>query len=430
MLTSLSVTNSDPQNVVEFAEALYGDKSFLAALYNALRLDGILITQVGNAPYKDDPPEQMTADSNRIVYEQSLTRQGFTSIVDYSEGHTGFEEPWYFYAAFKDLSTRANWMANEAEINLKIRQRAIRTVDGSSPFEFFDGATMVNYQLPSQASVDLFCRRQPIPAGCDIRSHGFNPETVNFSEEFFSVTTSTAGLHAGRGVVAKTTIPQGSYLMLESMVYPVTVDPPSSSIIARMSDHYIADEFQNYIITAFVYGYGYSSAGFGDADKIEVDSGLMTFVNHGCHGASNLGDFPNITTSTVHPFRVPNELHFYRNQGPEYVFNPAIARDTTSRAIIQNRWGDIQRDEELLENYYEYFSSLKDWGEHVRLLHDYCDGGVGEVEQYQRDDIARDNDEQEGNISLSILQGSTMNATCGVTLEFSTNSIVDVIVGS
>ena len=307
-----------------------------------------------------------------------------------------------------------------------MRQRAIMTVDGSSPFEFFDGATMVNYQFPSQASVDLFCRRQPLPEGCEVRSHGFNPETVNFSEEFFNVTASTAGLHAGRGVVAKTTIPQGSYLMLESMVHPVTVDPSSSFLIEEMSDHRVAEEFQYYVITAFVHGYGYSSAGFGDADKIEVDSGLMTFVNHGCNGASNLGDFPNITTSTVHPFRVPNELHFYRNQGPEYVFNPAIARDTTSRAIVQNRWGDIQIGDELLENYYENFGSFKDWGEHVRLLQNYCDGGIGEVEQYERDESARNHGEHEGN--NSIYHGAAMSATCGATLELS--SIVDIIVGS
>ncbi len=402
-------SRSDPQNVVEFARALYGDNSFLGALYNALTEDGILITQVGNAPERDDPPEQMTADKNRIIYAKSLTRQGFKSIADYSEDHTGFEEPWYFYAAFKDLSTRSYWMASEATINLKIRKRAIRTIDGTSPFDYFDGAMMKKYQLPSQASVDLFCRRQPTPVGCEVSSHGFNPYILNYPEDFFNVSRSLAGEYAGRGVFTKSMIPKGSYLMLESMVYPVTIEAPSTSLIERMSNNLFADD----VLTGFLYGYGYSSLGFGVANKIEVDSGIMTFVNHGCHGASNLGMFPNMTESTVHPFLVPKELTFYRSEGEDYVFNPAIARDTFSRSEVQNRWGDIELGEELLENYYEQFSGSKDWKELVELLHGFCSGGLGEVEQYILDrNVGGDNDDEEHyldqqNCARSAVSGSS-----------------------
>lgn len=379
------VTLSDPQNVVEFAKALYGDGSFLGALYQALSKDGILITQVGNAPSRGEAPEHLTPNENRVIYSRSLAKQGFMSIADYTEDHTGFEEPWYFYAAFKDISTRENWMASEAEINLKIQKRAIRTIDGTSPFDYFDGATMKMFQYPSQASVDLFCHREPTPIGCDRSSHGFDPERPNYSEEVFNVGSSFAGDFAGRGVFAKIMIPKGSYLMLESTVYPVTIEAPSSSLISKMSYHPIAEDYCTMALEAFAYGYGYPSPSFGENDKIEVESGLMTFVNHGCHGASTLGKFPNITDSTVDPNHFPEDLLFYRMEGEDYIFNPAVVRDTTLRVENINYWGNTNIGDEILENYYEQPPSLgAEWKNHVKNLQNYCSGGVGEVEAYQR----------------------------------------------
>lgn len=377
------ITYSDPQDVVEFAKALYGDSSFLGALYGALTHDGILITQVGNAPVRGEVPEHESRSANRAIYSKSLAQQGFESIADYSEDHTGFEEPWYFYAAFKDRSTRANWMATESEINLKIQKRAIRTIDESSPFEYFDGATMKMYQYPSQASVDLFCRREPTPVGCDRSNHGFDPERPNYSEAFFNVTTSLAGKHAGRGVFTKANIPKGSYLTLEAMVYPVTIEGTSTLLISKMSYHSIAEEYCTLVLEAFAYGYGYSSTSFGEDDKLEVDSGLVTFVNHGCNGTSNLGVFPYITESSVDLNDMPHALYRYRMTGDDYVFNPAVIRDTTFRLENINRSGKLNAGDELLENYYEQVPIPREWRSHVRAIQKYCSGGVGEVSQYQ-----------------------------------------------
>jgi hypothetical protein len=375
--------SSDPQNVVDFAKALYGDSSFLGALYQALSHDGILITQVGNAPSRGEEAEHLSTNINRVIYSRSLAMQGFQSIADYTEDHTGFEEPWYFYAAFKDLSLRANWMASEAELNLKIQKRAIRTIDGTSPFDYFDGATMKMYQYPSQASVDLFCRREPTPVGCDRSDHGFDPRMPNYSEESFNVSTSLAGNYAGRGVFAKASIPRGSYLMLESTVYPITMDVSSTSLISRMRYHPIADEYCNLVLEAFAHGYGYPSSNFGESAGIEVESGLMMFVNHGCNETSNLGSFPNITESKVDPTFLPKELSFYRMAGEDYVFNPAVARATTSRVENVNRWRNMDAGEEVLENYHEQPPGSREWKSHVEDLQKYCSGCGGEVEGYE-----------------------------------------------
>ena len=424
-LLRLTFVRSDPQNVVEFAEALYGDESFLKALYRALTKDGILITQVGEAPWRTDPPEQFSLNKNRLVYANSLINQGFQSIADYIEDHAEFDAPWYFYAAFKNLSTRTNWMANEAEINLSMKKRAIRTRDGQTPFHFFDGATMKAYQYPTRASVMLFCRRTPTPPDCQPGVHGFNPETPNFSEAHFYVAASKAGEYAGRGVFAKTLIPVGSYLMLEASVHPVIIEASSAVLIENMSNYEIADEYNIEELTAFVWGYGYSSQGFGDANIIEVDSGILTFVNHGCNGSSNLGLFPKITDSSVNQTHVPNELLYYRNQGVDYVFNPAAVRSTFSRVENQNVWGDIKAGDELLENYYEQFAGRNDWKENVDTLNKYCSGGIGEVEKSEREAIlyrqASDNSKFSGDIGPSLASS---------TAEISTLGVVEMVVSS
>jgi hypothetical protein len=76
----------DPQNAVDFVEALYGDGVFLGALYNGLTDQGILLTQVGGAIDLADPSETIPGNYHyqRAVYMQGLIDQGFESIVDYN----------------------------------------------------------------------------------------------------------------------------------------------------------------------------------------------------------------------------------------------------------------------------------------------------------------------------------------------------------
>ena len=71
--------------MVEFAAALYGDEGFLRALYNALTEDGIIVTQVGDAPTLFDVPEVNSLHKNRAAYVNALIELGFQSILDYQE---------------------------------------------------------------------------------------------------------------------------------------------------------------------------------------------------------------------------------------------------------------------------------------------------------------------------------------------------------
>lgn len=86
----------------------------------------------------DDPPESLTPDDNFPKFLKSLQDFGFESIIDYDEAHGQSVELRSYLMAMKDGAARTNWFMNEAELQLKIKDRMLGTKDGSPPFRFFD----------------------------------------------------------------------------------------------------------------------------------------------------------------------------------------------------------------------------------------------------------------------------------------------------
>ena len=67
---------------------------------------------------------------------------------------------------FKSYNTGKRWYANAAQVDLRVKKRSVQTKSGTSPFHYFDGPTMVSYQVPHRAVEAVFCRRQPTPKEC------------------------------------------------------------------------------------------------------------------------------------------------------------------------------------------------------------------------------------------------------------------------
>ena len=113
------------------------------------------------------------------------------------------------------------WFANEAVVNLKIRQRILPTKDGQSSLRHFDGATMKTYQYPSKASTEVFCRDPLTPESC-LEGSGFNPEIPNIP----------AHLLHGRTESIHSTVdsPQSSFLGLETAVHAIHLDSKATEI--------------------------------------------------------------------------------------------------------------------------------------------------------------------------------------------------------
>jgi hypothetical protein len=92
---------------------------------------------------------------------------------------------------FKQRASRSNWFANEALVELKIRERVVQTRSGESPLRYFDGATMKSYRFPKKPTEDEFCRKVPVAESCS-DSNGFDAETKDgqFPTSIFVDTTT------------------------------------------------------------------------------------------------------------------------------------------------------------------------------------------------------------------------------------------------
>jgi hypothetical protein len=156
----------DPQDNVEFADALYNNVVFLDSLYSALSEDGIIAMQLGEAPHFSSPSEELSIDKNRVIILDLMEKAGFKSFHVYEEGHSKFMGPWTQVVACKDASCRNNWYKSVPEVDLAIKERIIPTVSGKPGLKYFDGATMNTYQVPHKAFQTLHCRKTPVPVSC------------------------------------------------------------------------------------------------------------------------------------------------------------------------------------------------------------------------------------------------------------------------
>jgi spermidine synthase len=74
----------DPQGVQDIVEALYTDKAFYQSLYHGLAPNGILVAQVGESGYLDDPHYTL-CDKHFASFLNGLKRLGFSKITQYEE---------------------------------------------------------------------------------------------------------------------------------------------------------------------------------------------------------------------------------------------------------------------------------------------------------------------------------------------------------
>jgi hypothetical protein len=253
-ITLISYFQSDPQDDVEFCEILYNNQKYLTSLYNALSDDGILVVQVGTSSAFYAPAEDLGVHSNRAKMIELLESIGFSSIHIYGHGHGGYTSTWNNIIATKSWNVRKNWFRNEAEINLEIQKRLLKTKSGIPSLRYFDGATMQLFQFPSKRFENVFCKRTPVPHLC-MDSRGFDPEIANIDTSFLRVKESLLGSHAGRGLFTTKDIPKGTYVSIENSVHWVYFPPSTFELMTEME--MISDELTP--IDSYAHGYGYQS---------------------------------------------------------------------------------------------------------------------------------------------------------------------------
>jgi hypothetical protein len=268
---------------------LYGDETFLKSLYNSLTSSGILVAQVGEAVDEDEVAETYPENLHwqRHVFVEGLISRGFSTIVDYALEHAEFTD-WQFYVSFKNDVTLSRWWMNSAQFNLEIRKRSVRVVPGKEdflttlddlPFVYFDGNQMQKYQLTRKQSQLVFCRREPVPDGCEPQL--FDPSVTNYGAEHFYVADDGGG---SLSLYANMSIPAGSYMYLESAVRTILVSSCSRALIKRLTSYNNGETVQRGIgaVGALMEKFGCPARNFADFNCLRIATGLQVFASQKC----------------------------------------------------------------------------------------------------------------------------------------------------
>jgi hypothetical protein len=367
--------------------------------YEHLAPEGILVARL-NGP----------TPSDRFNQTKQLVDAGFAKVIDYELWVAGHNKFYYYAVAFKKPETRARWHFNEAHWNLKIHQRLSSQ---ASSLEFFDSTTMTLLEYPSKTVERDFCRQYP--ESCE-NPHGFDPEIPNLPKEQTEVAKSGVGEQAGRGVFSKVDFPAGSYIDLATSVHPIRCHWRTFQVFDDlMVMNPIFEKGPGAIILYYFDGYGFidepwvsrivAAAIFSASSsciilyshylimplalflkgvaEYTVDSGIMTFSNHGCNGTSNLGVLSELHELNVDPEVCPNEYQEFLADP----YNPFLERDQSIQQVMATSSKDVKAGEELLENYLS-FGGAEYFKEIVLGLREQCAGtAVGSVEEYQNEHI-------------------------------------------
>ena len=115
-----------------------------------------------------------------------------------------------------------------------------------------------------------------------------------------------------------------------------------------------------------------------------VDSGFLTFSNHGCNGTVNYGYVENnLTEMNVDLDEVPEEF-----DAKTVAYSPLIERHIRQiMSFGDYTLHDIKAGEEILTNYLEFSANPESWKEDILSLQAQCSGkAVGVIATYESEE--------------------------------------------
>jgi len=364
-------------------------KRFFDAVFDASAVDGSIVVGLG------DPGAQDFWERHDDVV-QFLGNYSFDAIHVYEENDCGIMQRCAFLIMSKQTKFRDAWSMHPMYFDIYLHSYHFER----GPQEHFDGATMEKYRTTHRAYQNRFCDagRNLLLDLCGTVA-GIDPRRRDFPPEAFEVRHSTLGEGAGRGLFARVHIPAGSLIMEREAVNSVHFTEATLAVIEKIMWIYLGDFKEVYEVVDMLYsyydGYGYFGSTIS-GKEIFVDSGILTFANHGCRGTENLGQL-----GTKGAFLTPEEYASLRESADKRSealmvlyrlfrswrgYNPPVHRHNY---LISGGLNFAQRDiaagEEIFGNYLLYIDSTieeEDLDKEVSLINSECLGKtVGIVKQ-------------------------------------------------
>lgn len=110
----------------------------------------------------------------------------------------------------------------------------------------------------------------------------------------------------------------------------------------------------------------------------EVDSSILTFVNHGCNGKYNIGEATEFDESTADATLIPDAVLGKK----EAKFNPLVDRHFLHSPVQALK--HIPVGAEILDNYVSFTADQDFWSSDIVSLRDQCAGAAGDVVNIER----------------------------------------------
>jgi len=135
----------------EFATEIMSNREHTVdQLFNILSKDGVISFNIAGSAKSVESMTKSGLTPTREILRKALALElkeiGFANTFEYDEYKSGFSETRSYIVAFKDVETSKNWNTNQAETEVKLKNRIMRNQStGEVSLEFFDAATMASY---------------------------------------------------------------------------------------------------------------------------------------------------------------------------------------------------------------------------------------------------------------------------------------------
>eukprot|EP00588_Corethron_pennatum_P003399 CAMPEP_0194292986 /NCGR_PEP_ID=MMETSP0169-20130528/46881_1 /TAXON_ID=218684 /ORGANISM="Corethron pennatum, Strain L29A3" /LENGTH=485 /DNA_ID=CAMNT_0039041333 /DNA_START=664 /DNA_END=2117 /DNA_ORIENTATION=- len=339
-------------------------------VYNTFAESGLLVMGLGSLS-----AAEFWKKYNGLI--EFLNEYKFHVMHVYEEGNCGF------LVMSNNNAYKSRWFQGVLGTDVLVHKRLVRTSDRKSSLKYFDGISMARFQIPHKIWENSFCAKGSRQHFECKSMRGISSNIKNIPADMFEIKMSTLGKAVGRGVFAKALIPKDSLIMQEQNKDSVHFPLESLYTIEKLSS--IRESKNQYKELKDYYdGYGYAGASIASYE-VFVDSGISTFINHGCNGALNIGTRglgQEITLEDHVGLRedVASNLDAWdvmeKFLGSSSAYNPVYNRHIFFKSTSLNySLREIQAGEELFTNYILYGSPYQDyWETNAKELMSQCSG--------------------------------------------------------
>lgn len=369
----------DPKDTTTSANDMYTNPLYKEALSDALGRDGTLvIAQNGQTASSFSSKDEFSV--GKLVRDLVKDDNGngwFESIHVFDEMHPETGSKWATMIACKNIDCRESWHNDAALFEYFLHEMILPSTSSPSRslLKHFDGATMMQYQVPHKAFETSYCEDFPHTSMC-VSHRGIPHDLINIHTKDLDIRTSTIGEGAGLGLFTKVDIQPGSAIAIEQSLDPAFFRP--YTVVILENEQFL----KNHPVLEYANFYGYD----GDSTSNEVifvESGLSSFVNHGCKGSYNLITYldsddnteSNAMYTVMHEFspEVDSVYGSIVEESGGHGYNPVLDRHLVAednKNEVAKR--EIKAGEELFSNYLPYANTIFDWEYNLNYLRTIC----------------------------------------------------------